>query len=167
MSKQRIISQEKIIIEAGYSQAYQLSIDDKPLPVEASQSRLSKLKRGQRIKPRRVVVQHKAPPKGIREGDLIRLLQENGVGRPSTYAQVISGLVSRHYAQRSGNGELIPTVRGREVCKFLVTAYPHIFTPTFTARMERELDAIATGKANYLETIKTVWNELHKEPKTT
>lgn len=166
MSKQRITSEEKIIIEAGHSQAYQspaTATADAPAPIEASQSRLSKLKKGQRIKPRRVIVQRKTSPKGLRESDLIHLLQKNGVGRPSTYAQVIADLVRRRYAERSEKGELIPTARGREVWKFLASAYPHLFTPAFTAQMEHELDAIAKGKASYRKTIETVWKELHKE----
>ena len=164
MTKQRITSEEKIIIEAGYSQAYQPT-PNKPenTPITPDESRLSQLKKGQRVQPRRVVVRRKAAPKGLSESDLIHLLQENGVGRPSTYAQVVAGLVSRRYAKRNGDGNLSPTGRGRDVCGFLVTAYPPIFTPAFTARMERELDAIAAGKASYLETITIVWNELNKE----
>ena len=161
MKPQTLTATEKIVLEEGYRQAYQKSLPDseEPTPIKASHSRLNTLKKGQRVKPRRVVVQHQASPSGIRESDLIGLLEENGVGRPSTYAQVVGDLVRHRYARRE-DGLLLPTGRGREVCAFLLDAYPHIFTPSFTTRLERELDAIAEGRASYQETVAGVWEEL-------
>jgi DNA topoisomerase-1 len=160
-------AEEIILLDPGYQAAYLPPAKaDEPAPIESEQSRLATLKKGQRVQPRRVVVQRKAPPQGIGEGELIKALQRVGVGRPSTYAQVAGDLVRRRYARRNDKGKLIPTARGRDVCAFLLGAYGHIFTPAFTAQLERKLDAIAVGKASYRETIQFVWEQLDNTKET-
>lgn len=155
---------ERILLDPGHRQAYQPPFgDQEPEPIAEEQSRLANLHKGQRVKPRRVVVQHQAPRRGISEGALVKLLQQNGVGRPSTYAQVVASLVKRGYARRDDQGELVPTARGREVCAFLTGAYPQLFTPAFTATMEQRLDAVAAGTASYRETLEAVWQQLQNE----
>jgi DNA topoisomerase-1 len=163
MSKTRWTAQEKIVLDPGYQAAYSLPTKaDEPAPIEPEQSRLANLKKGQRVQPRRVLVQRKAPAQGIGEGELIKALQRVGVGRPSTYAQIAADLVRRRYAQRNEKGRLIPTARGRDVSTFLLGAYGYIFTPAFTAQLEAKLDAIAVGKASYAETIQFVWEQVNK-----
>lgn len=167
MSKTTLTAQEKILLDPGFQAAYSPPAKpDEPTPIKPEQSRLATLKKGQRVRPRRVVVQRKAPPSGVSEGELIKALQRVGVGRPSTYAQIAADLVHRRYAHRNEKGELVPTARGKDVCAFLLDAYGHIFTPTFTARLERKLDAIAAGKASYRETIQFVWEQVHKTKET-
>jgi DNA topoisomerase IA len=167
MSKTRWTAQEKIVIDPGFQAAYSPPAKpDEPAPIEAEQSRLATLKKGQRVQPRRVVVQRKATAQGIGEGELIKALQRVGVGRPSTYAQIAADLVRRRYAQRNEKGQLIPTTRGKEACAFLLGAYGHIFTPAFTAQLERKLKAIAAGKASYAETIQFVWEQVNKTKET-
>jgi DNA topoisomerase-1 len=154
-------AEEIILLDPGFQAAYLPPAKaDEPAPIEPEQSRLANLKKGQRVQPRRVVVQRKAPASGVGEGELIKALQRVGVGRPSTYAQVAGDLVRRRYALRNDKGQLIPTTRGKDVCAFLLDAYGHIFTPAFTAQLERKLNAIAVGKASYAETIQFVWEQL-------
>jgi DNA topoisomerase IA len=154
-------AEEIILLDPGYQAAYSPPTKaDEPAPIEPEQSRLANLKKGQRVQPGRVAVQRKALPQGIGEGELIKGLQRVGVGRPSTYAQVAGDLVRRRYALRNDKGQLIPTTRGKDVCAFLLDAYGHIFTPAFTAQLERKLNAIAVGKASYRETIQFVWEQL-------
>jgi DNA topoisomerase-1 len=160
-------AEEIILLDPGFQAAYSPPTKaDEPAPIEPEQSRLATLKKGQRVRPRRVVVQRKALPQGIGEGELIKALQRVGMGRPSTYAQVAGDLVRRRYAQRNEKGQLIPTARGRDVCAFLLGAYGHIFTPAFTAQLEARLDAIAVGKASYAETIQFVWEQVNKTKET-
>ena len=155
MSKPRLTATEKIIIETGHRQAYQPAVKDNPITLD--RSRLTRLRRGQRVKPRRVMVQHHVPPQGMSEAELIRSLQLHDIGRPATYASITAALLQREYAHRNSDGQLLPTGRGRAVWTFLEQTYPDLFDPVFTAQMERSLDAIAEGQATYQETVRVVW----------
>jgi DNA topoisomerase I len=157
--KPALKAQEHILIDPGYRQAYQAA--DAPQIVSPAVSRLANIQPGQRIKPRRVRVQHKAPPTGIGETSLLALLRKHTIGRPATYAGIVDSLLAREYARRDPAGLLIPTARGRSVCNFLTRSYPRIFDVGFSALMEQSLDAIATGQANYKDVIKTLWQELN------
>jgi DNA topoisomerase-1 len=160
----KLTATERIILEEGYRKAYKPAPQRAETgPVKASQARLSGLKKGQRVTPRRVVVRQSAPPGGIREGDLIQLLQENGIGRPSTYAQTVKVLLEHRYVHRTDQGELRPTERGRKACTYLVAAYPTIFTPRFTVQMEAQLDAIAANQISYREVMSGIWQRLQEE----
>ncbi len=157
--KPELTAHENVLIDPGYRQVYQAP--EAPPIVTAKASRLTNIQRGQRIKPRRVQVQHKTPPAGIGETSLLALLRQHTIGRPATYAVIVDGLIRREYAHRDPAGLLIPTSRGRSVGDFLTHAYPCIFDVGFSALMEQSLDAIATGRANYTDVIKTLWQELN------
>lgn len=85
------------------------------------------------------------PPPRYSEATLVRELEESGIGRPSTYAPTISVLQQREYIIREGS-RLQPTEIGIRVCDRLVEFFPEIVDVTFTARLEEELDEIASGK---------------------
>lgn len=89
------------------------------------------------------------PPARFSEGSLIKALEEDGVGRPSTYAPIISTLVSRDYVRRE-KGYLLPTDLGIKVSELLVSYFPQVMDITFTAHMEEELDMIEEGKVNWV-----------------
>ncbi len=82
------------------------------------------------------------------EASLVRILEENGVGRPSTYAQIIQTLYSRKYVEKE-KGALHPTEPGEKVNEFLVTYLAELFDVQFTARMEQELDEVEEGKVEW------------------
>lgn len=167
MNKTRWTAQEKIVLDPGFQAAYlPPAKPDEPASIMPEQSRLASLKKGQRVQPRRVVVKRKAPPGGVGEGELIKALQRVGVGRPSTYAQIAADLVRRRYARRNEKGQLTPTARGKDVCAYLLDSYGHLFTPDFTAQLEKKLKAIAAGQASYAETIQFVWDQLNKTKET-
>ena len=84
------------------------------------------------------------PPSRYSEAALVKALEENGVGRPSTYAQTIEVLVSRQYAERESR-QLIPTRRGEDVNDWLVLRLPALFDVGYTAQMESELDVVEDG----------------------
>ncbi|MFH1691414.1 MAG: type I DNA topoisomerase [Candidatus Omnitrophota bacterium] len=89
------------------------------------------------------------PPPRYSEGSLIKTLEEEGVGRPSTYAPTISTIVSRDYVRRE-KGYLKPTDLGIKVSDLLVDYFPQIMDISFTAHMEEELDMVEDGKANWV-----------------
>lgn len=85
------------------------------------------------------------PPARFSEAALVKALEENGVGRPSTYAQTIEVLVNRQYATRESR-QLVPTKRGEDVNDWLVSRMPALFDVGYTAQMEAELDRVEDGK---------------------
>ena len=78
------------------------------------------------------------------EATLIKKLEENGIGRPSTYASIIQTLFDRSYANRPA-GKIQPTDLGRQVYKIIIPRFPHVFDVSFTARMEKEFDQVENG----------------------
>ena len=84
------------------------------------------------------------PPSRFSEAALVKALEENGVGRPSTYAATIEVLVNRRYAARESR-QLVPTKRGEEVNDWLVSRLPALFDVGYTAQMESELDKVEEG----------------------
>jgi DNA topoisomerase-1 len=90
------------------------------------------------------------PPARYSEGSLIKALEEDGVGRPSTYAPTIATVVSRDYVRRE-KGYLIPTDLGIKVSELLVSYFPQVMDVSFTAHMEEELDMIEDGKADWVK----------------
>ena len=84
------------------------------------------------------------PPPRFSEAALVKALEENGVGRPSTYAQTIEVLVKRQYATREAR-QLVPTKRGEDVNDWLVMRMPALFDVGYTAQMEDKLDKVEEG----------------------
>jgi len=93
------------------------------------------------------------PPPRYNDASLIGSLEEAGIGRPSTYASIISTIETRQYIERS-EGRFIPTPVGSAVTDFLVKNFSTIDDIPFTAQMENELDEIATGKRQWEPVIK-------------
>ena len=89
------------------------------------------------------------PPGRYSEGSLVKALEEDGVGRPSTYAPVINTITSRDYVRRE-KGYLHPTELGFKVNDLLVEYFPKIIDIEFTARMEEELDKVEEGNYNWI-----------------
>jgi len=85
------------------------------------------------------------PPSRYSEASLVRVLEENGVGRPSTYAQILATLVQRDYAEKR-KSILHPTPLGRRTNKFLSENLDQLFNVKFTAEMEKKLDEIEEGQ---------------------
>ena len=84
------------------------------------------------------------PPPRFNESSLIRTLEEQGIGRPSTYAPIIGTIVDRDYVQKE-QGRLWPTKLGKAVTKLLIEHFPDIMDVGFTAKIEEQLDDIAEG----------------------
>jgi DNA topoisomerase I len=97
------------------------------------------------------------PPARYNEGSLIKALKENGVGRPSTYAATIETLLSKEYCFLQGKA-LVPTFTGFAVTQLMERHFPDIVDVGFTARMEAELDEIASGKAEWQPYLARFWS---------
>ena len=97
------------------------------------------------------------PPAYYSQSSLIKELDAQGIGRPSTFSDIIAKLYDRKYVE-TGNRKLVPTETGLLVNKILVENLPDIFDIKFTAKMEEELDEIETGAEEYL----TVLNDFYK-----
>lgn len=93
------------------------------------------------------------PPPRFSESTLIKELENNGIGRPSTYASIMGTLQDREYVIQEQR-KLIPTDLGKKVNTFLVKNFPNIIEVTFTARMEEELDQMAEGDIDYVKALK-------------
>ncbi len=97
------------------------------------------------------------PPARYNEGSLIKALKEDGVGRPSTYAATIETLLNKEYATRQGKA-LVPSFTGFAVTQLLERHFPAIIDIGFTAKMEEELDEIASGKAEWQPYLSRFWS---------
>ena len=84
------------------------------------------------------------PPPRYNEASLVKVLEERGIGRPSTYASIINTIQDREYATKI-SGRFYPTEIGMVVCDLLVKNFPYIFDVQYTARLEEELDEIEEG----------------------
>jgi len=105
------------------------------------------------------------PPARFNEGSLVKALEENGIGRPSTYASIISVLQARDYVNKI-EGRFRPTILGRRlVDKLLHPVFDDILDVEYTARMEDRLDEIEKGKADYQETLATFYKSFAKDLK--
>ncbi|MBQ4106873.1 MAG: hypothetical protein IJC73_04760, partial [Lentisphaeria bacterium] len=90
------------------------------------------------------------PPPRYTEASLIRELEENGIGRPSTYATILRTIQQRHYVTRK-QGKLYPSELGERVVDFLIGQLPELFNVGFTAGMEEQLDEIEAGKLGWIQ----------------
>ena len=105
------------------------------------------------------------PPARFNEGSLVKALEENGIGRPSTYASIISVLQARDYVNKI-EGKFRPTILGRRlVDKLLHPVFDDILDVEYTARMEDRLDEIEKGKADYKETLAAFYKTFQKDLK--
>jgi DNA topoisomerase I len=143
----------------GFMRVYVEDRDD-PVEDEAGQA-LPELVEGQALKLRSLEpAQHfTQPPPRFTEASLVKSLEELGIGRPSTYAQIMSTLHDRKYV-RSDRRRLAPTELGTVVCDFLADVYPKVVDLDFTAEMENELDRIAEGNMAWDHIVRVFWEDL-------
>jgi len=119
--------------------------EDNPLPG---------LKKGQELKLEELLPgQHfTQPPPRFTDASLVKEMEEKGIGRPSTYAAILSTLVNKEYAQRL-KGRFQPTELGMVVSDLLVKSFPDLMDVKFTAQMEADLDQIEEGRTGWQETL--------------
>ena len=102
------------------------------------------------------------PPARYTEASLIKFLKDNGIGRPSTYAPIISTIVSREYVKRDGKS-LVGTELGAATTNFMRQYFPEIIDEEYTAQMENALDSIENNENDVVETISRFYNKFDEE----
>lgn len=110
------------------------------------------------------VVPHRhetSPPPRFTESSLVKTLEALGIGRPSTYAMIVGTIIDRKYVEQKDR-KLYALSLGMEVNKLLTTYFPHIFNVKFTAKMEEELDTIASGKYSYKKVMDDFYIPFHE-----
>ena len=134
----------------GFLKVYEESKDKKDEDDEALANKLPALDEGQSLKLNELKPEqhYTEPPPRYNEASLVKELEEQGIGRPSTYASIINTIQDREYVQKIGgrSGRFVPTEIGTVVTDLLVKNFPYIFDKKYTARLEEELDDIEDGR---------------------
>lgn len=104
------------------------------------------------------------PPARYTEASIVKVLEEKGIGRPSTYAPTISTILDRHYVQKEQK-QLVPTELGKIVNKLLIENFSDIVNEKFTANIEEEFDEIAEGKVDWKKVIADFYGPFEKNVK--
>ncbi len=152
------------IADPGFMEVYMEGQDDSKQ--EGDQKVLPPLKEGEVVKLNDIrAEQHfTEPPPRYTEASLVKSLEEYGIGRPSTYASIISTLLQREYVELD-NKRFIPTEVGRIVTKFLTEHFTDYVDYEFTAKLEDELDAVSRGEKDWIPLMKEFWEPFDKKVK--
>jgi len=102
------------------------------------------------------------PPGRYSDAGLVKELEKDGIGRPSTYAPTIATIIQRNYVNRDDNKKLYPTDIAFVVVDLLVAHFPRVIDYKFTAQLEKELDEIAEGEKKWQPVIKDFYNPFHE-----
>ncbi|MCG5502013.1 DNA topoisomerase I, partial [Ectothiorhodospira lacustris] len=150
--------------DPGFMAVYREDQDD--APVESDERLLPELKEGEQVTLNDVQAdQHfTEPPPRYSEASLVKALEEHGIGRPSTYASIISTLLQREYAELL-NRRFVPTDIGRIVNTFLTQHFTQYVDYDFTARLEDELDEISRGEKDWIPVMEGFWSRFHEQVK--
>lgn len=130
---------------------------------EADKNELPEVKADEKLKLKEVgSTQHfTQPPARFTEASLIKELEENGVGRPSTYASIISTITEKEYVVRKQK-QLVPTELGTAVVQLLKDRFPKIVNTKFTAQMETDLDRVGNGEIDYVKMLDDFYPDFKK-----
>ncbi len=134
----------------GFLRVYEEGRDEKNEEDEEAALKLPVVNRGDELQRKEVTPeQHFTEPSPrFTEATLVKILEEKGIGRPSTYASIMSTIVDREYVEKHEN-RFYPTGLGMTVNDLLVASFDDLFNETYTARMEQELDEIEDGKRKW------------------
>lgn len=139
----------------GFTKVYAMKLEEKVLP---------ELREGEKLKLEKLTPQQHftEPPPRYNEGSLVKALEKFGIGRPSTYAPIISTIQERNYILKDQQKRFYPTEIGFLVNDLLVQHFPEIVDLQFTARMEKDLDKIAAGEKKWVPVISEFYEPFAK-----
>lgn len=167
-----IFDKTTIIVAAGAK--YELSAHGKRIIFDgwmklgkpAEETFLPELSTGDKLDLIKIDPQQKftQPPARYTEAGLIKELEKRGIGRPSTYASIISTIIDRMYVTKEEKA-LVPSAVGLTVTDFLVDNFGNILAYDFTAEMEDDLDAIAKGEKNWTAVVRQFWDPFEAKAK--
>ncbi|MDO8555169.1 MAG: type I DNA topoisomerase [bacterium] len=142
----------------GFLKIYPMQIEEKILPEISKDDELS-------AKDIKTEGHQTQPPARYTDASLVKALEKFGIGRPSTYAQIISTLEDRNYMEKDQSKRFIPTEIGYKVNALLVEHFPKIVDINFTAKMEENLDEIASGNIAATPVLKEFYEPFEKNLK--
>jgi len=147
----------------GFTRLYEERPDEDATPEEEA-ARLPAVEKGESLawKGGEKEQHFTQPPPRFTEATLVKALEERGIGRPSTYATIVSTILTRDYVQRD-KGRLHPTDLGQTVTRLLLEVFPDIFDVDFTARMETELDKVETGDDPWVEVVRSFYDPFKRD----
>ena len=150
----------------GFLRVYEESKEGKDEEDEELKHKLPALEAGQKLtlkelKPEQHFTE---PPPRYNEASLVKELEERGIGRPSTYAAILSTIQERQYVQKIG-GKFVPTEIGLVVTDLLIENFRDIFDVQYTARLEEELDEIEEGKEKWTDAMAEFYKKFQKDLK--
>ena len=150
----------------GFLKVYEESKNVKDEEDEELKHKLPALEAGQKLALRELKPEQHftEPPPRYNEASLVKELEERGIGRPSTYAAILSTIQERQYVQKLG-GKFIPTEIGLVVTDLLVENFRDIFDVQYTARLEEELDEIEEGKEKWTDALGDFYKKFQKDLK--
>jgi len=142
----------------GFMAVYVEGTDDEPADAESAEGKLPALTEGEVLRCLKLDAQQKftQPPPRFTESTLVKELEDKGIGRPSTYAQILSTLRDRGYVEMKER-RFVPTDLGILVNDLLVANFPQVMDVGFTAQMEAELDHVEEGKRDWRELLKNFY----------
>jgi len=125
--------------------------------------KLPKLEKGQRIRVKEVKKWRAPKVPLFTQGDIIALMKERKIGRPSTYAKIVKTLLDRHYViETKGRKKLVPTELGTKVYHYLITKYKELVSEERTRQLEELMDLVEENKADYQEVLNDMYREIRK-----
>ncbi|KAA3621529.1 MAG: DNA topoisomerase I, partial [Proteobacteria bacterium] len=144
----------------GFIRVYQEGRDDESAAGGDDESRLPPLEKGQEVSLAQIrAEQHfTEPPPRYTEASLVKTLEAHGIGRPSTYANIITTLVQREYVELTDR-RFYPTDVGTVVNRFLTEHFTRYVDYDFTAKLEDELDEVSRGEKDWIPVMQEFWNE--------
>jgi DNA topoisomerase I len=148
----------------GFLKVYKEAKDTEDEEDEELKHKLPPLEAGQKLtlKSLRPEQHFTEPPPRYNEASLVKELEERGIGRPSTYATILSTILERQYVTKTG-GKFLPTEIGLVVTDLLVENFKDIFDFQYTARLEEELDEIEEGKEKWTDTLAEFYKKFAKD----
>ncbi|MCD9186490.1 MAG: type I DNA topoisomerase [Pyrinomonadaceae bacterium] len=147
----------------GFLKVYQEGRDEKVeegSDDDDEERSLPKVEKGEQLKLNKITPEQHftEPPPRFTEATLVKALEEKGIGRPSTYAAIMTTIQDREYVEKL-EGRFHPTALGTTVNDVLVAGFTDLFNPTYTARMEDELDNIEEGKINWRDALRNFYDK--------
>jgi len=156
------------IIFPGFMKVYTEGSDNPEAALDSAEKILPTIKVGTVLDLEKLDLEQlfTKPPARYTEASLVKKLESEGIGRPSTYAPTISTIQAREYVTKTEDKKLAPTPTGEIVNQFLVDHFSHIVDLGFTARIEEEFDEIAEGKISWEQVMKDFYGDFKKTIET-
>lgn len=149
----------KTLVFAGFKAVYTSSTEE-----DEKDTALPQINENESLKLDKITSEQKftKPPLRYTDSSIVKAMEESGIGRPSTYASIISILSKRQYTEKEGK-YIIPTPLGELLCAQLVKYFPNIMETKFTAEMENKLDTVADGNVDWHRIISDFYPGFMKE----